>query len=219
MLKETIAELYDAFPYTLKRKYSRKFRPYNANIRLRGDEVVVNMSREWKGVSAEIQRGLIQELLLKLLRKRVQAKVTKTQSIDLYHIFLKKVHLAAPTFIEDSQLLESFNRVNAAYFDGLMDETSLRWGSAPYRKLGSYEYGADTITISTLLREDGELLDYVMYHEMLHKKHKFTRNKTKSYHHTAAFKADERKFRDWEGCERRLKLLGRKKSWFGRLLD
>ena len=214
MLKESVVELYDSFPYTLKKKYSGKFRPYNANIRLRGSELTVNLSREWKGVSKDIQKGLIQSLLLKVLKKRLDAKVEKTQSIELYHIFLKKVHIAAPLEVEDDVLLESFQRVNSAYFNGMMDDTSLRWGKSSFRKLGSYEYGSDTITLSTLLQSDTLLLDYVMHHEMLHKKHKFVANKTRSFHHTAAFKKDEKKFNDWEKCENGLKMLGRKKRWF-----
>ena len=153
------------------------------------------------------------------MKGRLESLKKNTRSMDLYDIFMKKLHLVAPKIDSDPVLLSSFDRVNAAYFDGLLDLTNLRWGSDSYRKLGSYAYASDTITLSRLLEEDYELLDYVMYHEMLHKKHKFVRNKTRSHHHTAAFRKDERKFLNWERCEERLSRLGRKKRWLSGLLD
>ena len=80
-------------------------------------------------------------------------------------------------------------------------------------KLGSYEYGVDTINISRiLLNGKRELLDYVMYHEMLHKKHKFYTKSGRSYHHTSAFKKAEKKFENAEEIEEKLARLCRKKK-------
>ena len=45
-----------------------------------------------------------------------------------------------------------------------MQTPNLVWGKNSFRKLGSYEYGSDTITISKIfLESDKSLLDYVMY--------------------------------------------------------
>jgi len=120
---------------------------------------------------------------------------------------MKKIHIAAPKTEIDPILEKSFDRVNYKYFKGFLDKTNLKWGSNSLSKLGSYEYGSDTIVISKVLGGDYELLDYVMYHEMLHKKHKFTKNKSRSYHHTAAFKKDERAFDGSVLLEKRLKRL------------
>ncbi|MBR9692917.1 M48 family metallopeptidase [Candidatus Woesearchaeota archaeon] len=82
-------------------------------------------------------------------------------------------------------------------------------------KLGHYEYATDTISISTALKEAPELLDYVLYHEMLHKKHKFTESKggnTRS--HTKAFRDEEKKYRLADGGEPEKRLatfLGQRK--------
>ena len=219
MLKQAIDGLYSDFPYNYSIKYSGKFKSYRANVKLRGKDIEFGLSKKWKGVSDEIQAGLVQELLLKILKNRLRPKCKKTQSMELYDIFMKKLHLVAPKDKSDPILEASFVRVNAKYFNGLLDMTNLVWGNHSLSKLGSYEYGSDTISISEVLRDDYELLDYVTYHEMLHKKHKFTRNKSRSYHHTAAFKRDEQAFENNALIERRLnRLLVKKRFSFRNVL-
>lgn len=220
MLNEAINELYKEFPYSYSLKYSGKFKPYRANVRLRGDNIQFSLSKKWKTVSKEIQIGLMQELLLKILRKRLKPLRTNTQNMELYNIFMKKIHIAAPKTDIDPVLEESFDRVNAKYFYNLLEKTNLIWGSTSLSKLGSYEYGTDTIMISSVLRDaDKEMLDYIMYHEMLHKKHKFTKSGGRSYHHTSEFRKDEREFENSQLIEKRLKgLLIKKRFSFRNIL-
>jgi len=214
MLKQAVDELYNEFPYDYSLKYSGKFKPYRGNVRLRGEDIQLNLSKKWKGVSKEIQIGLIQELLLKILKKRLKPLRTNTQNIELYNIFMKKIHIAAPKTDIDPVLEESFDRVNSKYFYGLLDKTNLVWGNHTLSKLGSYDYGTDTIMMSKVLESaDIELLDYVMYHEMLHKKHKFTRKNSRSFHHTSKFKRDENEFENSKLMEKRLRGLLTKKRF------
>ncbi|MBI2139854.1 M48 family metallopeptidase [Candidatus Woesearchaeota archaeon] len=209
MILEASSGLYAQFPFQGDITYSGKFKPYNANVRLLKNsfgegKLFFGLSEEWEPVSREIQIGLIQELMLKILRRRLKPTHEKTKEIELYHIFMRKIHLAAPKDHVDPALLESFNRVNQKYFNELIELTNLRWGDESYRNLGRYEYGSDTITVSRALAHDAELLDYVIYHEMLHKKHKYHVAGQKSMHHTKAFKADEAKFENYAEVERRL---------------
>jgi predicted metal-dependent hydrolase len=144
----------------------------------------------------------------------------QTQNMELYEIFLKKIHIAVPKTKSDPLLKESFERVNESYFYGLIEQTNLQWGKNSTSKLGSYEYGNDTITISSIFRNAPiEFLDYVMYHEMLHKKHKFHTKNGKSYHHTRKFKREEKRFRNQEDMEKRMhnfiRQFRRRKSFFG----
>jgi predicted metal-dependent hydrolase len=220
MLKQAITEIYDEFPYSHSIKYSGKFKPYRANVKLRADSIQFNLSRKWKTVSKEIQIGLIQELLLKILKKRLKPLKTTTQNIELYNIFMKKIHIAAPKTHIDPVLEQSFERINEKYFYDLLEKTNLKWGIPSISKLGSYEYGTDTIMISRVLENtDTEILDYIMYHEMLHKKHKFTRKNNRSYHHTTEFRKKEREFENSKLIEKRLKnLLTRKRFSFRSIL-
>jgi len=215
MLKNAINELYDNFPYEAKLKYSGRFKPYNANIKMRSDRIQVNLSKNWKTISKEIQMGLIQELLLKLLKNRLTPLKKKTDSTELYNIFLKKLHLGIPKTQTDPILEESFNRVNERYFYNLIETTNLVWGSDTLRKLGCYEYASDTITISSIFKiADTNILDYIMYHEMLHKKHKFYTKNGRSYHHTSEFRKKEKEFENSELIETEIQQFVRKKRPF-----
>jgi hypothetical protein len=219
MIKQAINELYEKFPYEIKLKYSGKFKPYNANIKMRYDKIQVNLSKKWKTVSKEIQIGLVQELLLKILKNKLKPLKTKTDSMQLYNTFIKKLHLGAPITQTDSILEESFNRVNEKYFYNFMDETNLVWGSPSLSKLGSYEYATDTISISSIFKTvDKKFLDYIMYHEMLHKKHKFYTKNGRNYHHTGDFKKKEKEFEDSELMEKEIqKLVRRNRSLFKKI--
>lgn len=190
--------------YDFSLKYSDKFNDYNANIRRVGRKISFHLSKKWRNIGDDVKIGLIQCLLNKIFKTKII-----TQNMELYEIFLKKVHIAVPKTLNDPILEESFNRVNEKYFYGLIEKPNLKWGSESRRKLGSYEYGSDTITLSKILMNTQELLDYVMYHEMLHKKHKFHSKNGRSYHHTKEFSMEEKKFENQEEVEIKLNALAR----------
>ena len=192
LIQEAFHQLYPEkeLKYNFSLKYSRRFNSYNANVRLYGNNLIFNLSKEWKKISKEIQIGLIQELMVKILKVK-----NKTMNMELYNLFMKNVHLAVPKTKTDEILEESFNRVNDIYFNGMLDKCNLQWGNESTSKLGCYEYGSDTITISTIFKNaPQEFLDYVMYHEMLHKKFKFQNKNGRNLHHSGEFKRMEAKF-------------------------
>ena len=204
--------------YELKIKYTNKFKPYNANVRYMRNSFQFNLSRKWKTISKEIQIGLIQELMLKVFKEK-----NRTTNIDLYNNFMKNLHISVPKEINDPILEKSFNRVNEKYFFGLIEKPNLMWHNS-VRRLGSYEYGTDTISISKILDNDQDLLDYVMYHEVLHKKHKFYNKNGRIRHHTREFRQKEKEFDNSKEMEERIKNLLRQKnkkrfSWFSKHLN
>ena len=195
LVRKAFAELYPGkpFPYQVTVKHSRKFGSYNANVRLSGNDLRFGLSREWKGVDADIVIGLLQALLIKLLGGK------KTKRVELYHIFLKKVHQVVPKVHTDTVLSESFHRVNQEYFNDNMEEPNLKWSTDATRKLGHYAYGSDTILISSIFKDAPvELLDYIMYHELLHKKFKFDHKSERTVHHFREFREAERKYANFE---------------------
>lgn len=202
------------FDYDVSIEYSRRFTPYNANVKIRGRSITFNLSKEWDKVNEEIQIGLIQSLLVKIFK----AKGTTT-NIDLYNLFIKKLHISIPKTRIEPALKESFDRMNEKYFYGLVEIPNLEWGGSTTTKLGCYNYQTDTITISTIFQDaDLGLLDYVMYHEMLHKKHKFRNVGNRSMHHTGKFKQQEMEFEGHDGAEEGIKRLirrSKRKSIFG----
>ena len=188
--------------YEFSIKYSGRFKGYNANVKMIRNKVSFSLSKNWRQISKDIKMGLIQELMLKLFNEK-----RTTQNIDLYHIFLKKVHIAIPKTKTEPVLEESFNRVNDKLFAGMMEQPNLKWNNSS-SKLGSYDYGSDTITISTMLKPaDKEMMDYVMYHEILHKKHKFNSKNGRLYYHTKEFRSSEKSFPNSAEIENRLKHL------------
>jgi hypothetical protein len=206
LVESAVRELYPdkEFNYNASIKYSGKFKPYNANVRLRGRNLIFNLSRNWRTVSKEIRIGLIQELLVKVVRDK---SFKRTSSMDLYTIFIKKAEIAAPKTKIDPFLAVSFERVNEKYFNGMIEKPNLVWHDSS-RRLGTYEYGSDTISMTKALRDaDQDVLDYVMYHEILHKKYKFVNKNGRNYHHTTQFKNKEKEFKNQAEIERKIKCL------------
>ncbi len=199
--------------FSLSIEYNNRFKGYNANIKRHNRNIDVFLSKKWKSVDKEIQIGIIQHLLLKLFKKKQETENTK-----LYNIFLKKVHIAIPKNKIDSSLKEIFDEVNEKYFLGSVDCPNMVWGKETRSRLGSYDFNTDTITISKNLKNTPkEYTEYVMYHEMLHKKLKFENKKGRNNHHTKEFREMEKKFENYSELEKSLPSLVKKKKslfWF-----
>lgn len=84
-----------------------------------------------------------------------------------------------------------------------MEAPNLEWSSGT-RVVGTYEYATDTIKVSSFLQEDIQLMEYVIYHEMLHKKYKFKSSGMKTIHHPKAFRDEEKRFKNSAELEKRL---------------
>lgn len=193
MIEQAFRKLFPnrAFNYTSRLKYSRAFKGYNANIRKTGRDIEVRMGIAWEDVDEDIRSGLVQVLLLKLFRQN-----GSTTNTRMYNNFMKEMSKYAVVSDSDPDLKASFDRMNDMYFNGLLDMPNLVWGTASRSRLGSYDFGTNTIRISSILQNREDLLDYVMYHEMLHKKLKFQGRGARSYHHTKEFREREGEFHD-----------------------
>ncbi|MFT4303153.1 MAG: hypothetical protein ACMXYG_01190 [Candidatus Woesearchaeota archaeon] len=202
----------DLDTYKISLTYSGKFSLYNGNVRYTYGKYNFGLSSSWKNVSEEIQMGLIQHLMQKVFKTKI-----RTLEQDLYDSFIKNVHISVPKDKVDSFLKESFDRVNEKYFLGLVEMPNLVWGQKSFRKMGSYEYASDTITMSRVFigisLEDRYLLDYVMFHEMLHKVHKFKTTNGRSLHHSKTFKNAEKEFEGFEDVDKALSSFLRKKKF------
>ena len=182
-------------------KYSGKFKDYNANVSLRGNVIEFRLCRKWKDVSREIQIGLIQELMARIFKSRA-----RSMYIDIYNNFVKNLHIAVPKTDGPLALEESFRRVNEKYFLGIVEKPNLVWGSHSKTKLGEYNFKRDTIKISRVFSKlDAVLMDYVMYHEMLHKVNKFKSTGLRTRYHDKKFRTAEKQFENYEEVENNLK--------------
>jgi hypothetical protein len=191
--------------YNVIIKYSGKFSAYNANARMRGRDIIFSLSRKWKGVDEEIRIGLLQELLLSLLKDK-----RNTLNTELYNNFIRNVHLSVEKTESDPVLDGSYERVDGAFFNGVVEKPNLAWGKPRRNTWGTYNYNGDRIVFNPLLKRDLEALDYVMYHELLHKRLKFKHSLGRSYHHTSEFRTMEKSYPNSEQIEKRLKRM----VWF-----
>lgn len=214
LIEQAYREIFPGMNYNYESSiiYSKAFSDYNANVRYTKTKIMFRLSYMWKGVSKEIQIGLIQSLLVRIFKVKM-----KTTNMDLYSMFLKNIHIGVPKDNIEPLLKNSFDRVNEQYFAGMIEMPNLMFSGHNFSKLGTYEYGSDTITISKVLIHDMDLLDYVMYHEMLHKKLKFKHDGARSVHHSREFREKEKQWHDKQ-VEDKLKIFlkaQKRKRWLG----
>ena len=198
--------------FSAKIKYSKAFKGYNAKVVYTKSSMEFRLSYKWKDVSDEIKIGLVQSLFNKIYREDIN-----TINIELYNIFLKKIPALTPKTKNDRVLEESFTRMNEEYLNDLLIRPNLEWGGKNFRTLGTYDYSTDTIRISDVLRRDMLLLDYVMYHEMLHKKFKYKTTGKRTIHHSREFREWEKKYKD-KDVEKKLNNFLRKEKFRERFL-
>ena len=107
-----------------------------------------------------------------------------------------------------------FEKVNKDYFRGQMEQPQLSWSvKRTYRRLGTYSAQLDQVTVSRTL-DNREIpvyvIEYIMYHELLHKKLGVQRANSGKRNHTKAFKELEKQFNYYEEANQYLKTLAPK---------
>ncbi len=195
------------FHYQTKEVYSVQLKDFNANIRLYDNEIQIKYNLQWKNVDEEIKIGLIQSLLLKLFKVKNKNSISYV-NIDLYNHFLKQI----PDFIGQTKcdpiLKESFERVNDSFFEGSMKKPNLSWGTYSTRRLACYNYHGDLVSVSKVFKEtDVDVLDFLMYHELLHKKLQFQFSKGRSSFHSPEFKRLEKLFPGKEVVDKKIDVI------------
>lgn len=95
-------------------------------------------------------------------------------------------------------LAESFQRVTAKYFNEPLSRPKLAWSSTfNFRKFGHYDHIHDTIMVNSILDNNNTnqcTIDFIMYHELLHKKLKVRWHSKNMISHSPEFRLEENKF-------------------------
>ena len=98
-------------------------------------------------------------------------------------------------------LAESFERVNRSYFNGSMNRPRLAWSQTfTFRKFGHYDRTHDAVLVSMSLdRKDVPeyVTDFIVYHELLHKKLGSRWSNGRNFSHTSDFFREEKQFRQY----------------------
>jgi len=107
-----------------------------------------------------------------------------------------------------------FDKINLEYFNENLEQPRLRWsGREATRRLGYYHPDSDTITLSHFLDQKGipaYVVEYVLYHEMLHKKLGLKEVNSYRVAHTTHFKKLEKSFKQASAAEAFLKHIQQK---------
>jgi hypothetical protein len=221
LIQESFRRLFPEkeFLYKAELNYNRKLSPFNANIRFSQQKIQINLNLEWKNIDPEIKIGLIQNLLLKIFKAKSQ-----TQNQEFYHNFVKNIPLMTVAKDSDPVLELSFSRVNDKFFGNQMAKPNLGWGQDSRRRLASYNFNQDEVKVSALFKEaQPEILDYLMYHELLHRDQKFRHKNGRSFYHTRQFREAEDRYPKKKIIEEEINRFIRqkpmKRSWFKSLFS
>ena len=110
-------------------------------------------------------------------------------------------------------LEESFQRVNADYFQGAMIRPRLTWSQTfTCRKFGHYDRIHDTVMVSSTLDQQNipeYVVDFIMYHELLHKELGVVWNNGRRAVHTAKFRQAEQRFKKYRQAKAVLEKLAK----------
>ena len=213
---ETPQEIYlrvfrELKPRTAAPRIDVKFRPFaNANsfIKMAGDHIEVRVTDALETAPAPVLEALAWILLSKLFRREIPAEYNHR-----YRRYLNRKDVRSRVQqlrqergrkqIRDPRgavyNLESiFEEINFRYFFGLMARPMLGWSLRVSRgTLGHYDPSHNTIVISSLLDRPNVpklVVDYVMFHEMLHVRHPVDHTGTRRCVHTREFKLAEKEF-------------------------
>lgn len=188
-----------------------EFYPYvgiNHTIRVRDGQVYVRIGEICREMPAEAHRGLAYVLVSKLYRRRVPAEARKVYSDFIKSDAIREQaaenrrnrgrKVLSGTRGEVYDLDQIFDRLNKRYFKDKLRKPVLSWSARKtYRMLGHHDPTHDTIVISRSLDSKDApkyVIEYVMFHEMLHVHHPTVHHNGRRYNHTPAFRRDEQKF-------------------------
>ncbi|HKF53626.1 MAG TPA: hypothetical protein VKB26_15025 [Candidatus Acidoferrales bacterium] len=202
--------------------FSVEFYPYanlTHSIRLRHETAYVRLSDLLRDAPLEVIEAVAAILLTRLYRRRLprefaeayreysQARATRTK---LHAVRRRR----ARRKIREAQgqrfdLTRMFDELNGAYFRGELPKPKIGWSTRRWRsQLGIFDPALDQIAINVALDRPNVpeyVVAYVLYHEMLHRKHPIKVARCRLEAHSREFRVEEKKFRDYRRAMKFLK--------------
>jgi predicted metal-dependent hydrolase len=180
--------------------------------RYREHRLLIRVSDLFEDAPQPVIQALAVILLAKLYRRQVSSDIHDTyRRFVVRNEIQERARLArtkrgrAPRPASPrgrwQNLEERFERLNATYFAGTLERPRLTWSRTKSRRiLGRYDATHSTIFVSLLFDSQhipDFVLDYVLYHEMLHIKHPSRAENCRLVTHTPEFRADEKRFESY----------------------
>jgi len=184
------------------------FANVNNTIRLRKGRLLVRLSDLLEGAPEAVLRAIAHILLAKMYRRPIdRGYAARYRKYVASHEIVRKTHLVRQ--MRGRKQLRSprghfydldaiFEELNTRFFHGLMARPRMSWSQTKTRRiLGHYDPAHNAIMISRLFDHPGipaYVLEYIVYHEMLHLKHPVRLRGSRRCVHSAEFQAEERLF-------------------------
>jgi hypothetical protein len=198
-----------------------RFANVNNTIRLREGRVLVRISDLLEGAPEAVLRSIAHILLAKLYRKPIEngyatryrryvSSYEMTQRTHVVRQLRGRKQLNSPNG-HVWNLENIFDELNLRFFHGLLGRPQMSWSREPSRRLlGHYDPAHNTIIISRVF-DDAKLprflVEYIVYHEMLHLKHPVKLRGSRRCVHPRAFQDEENLFPQMEEVKKWLKRL------------
>jgi predicted metal-dependent hydrolase len=211
--KQGVGELFiEIFHHSLLYRYSTDSRAGRLGQR---HITTIRMSEGFIKSSDEILETLIKSALLGKTKKALET-IRAFAETEEYSDVILELDMVAELDGESAQgrfydLDALFEIVNQQYFQGTLAKPRLVWsGIFSSRKFGHYERVRDRIVLSQTLDSDRVpqyTVEFVLYHELLHKHHGTQWVNGKCLVHTPEFRRSEKKFAQYLEAEDSLKRL------------
>ena len=221
IFEESFRELRPRTPLPELRIDFFRFASVNNTIRLREGRLLVRISDLLEGAPEAVLRAIAHILLAKMYRKPIDREhSTRYRRYVSTHHMSEKAHLVRQMRgrkrITSARghvyhLEEIFEDLNVKYFHGLMARPLMTWSTERARnRLGHYDPAHNAIVVSSVFdhpRVPRYVVEYIVYHEMLHLKHPVKLRGSRRCVHSAEFQAEEKLFDKLETAREFLKRL------------
>jgi len=197
------------------------FANLNNTIRLREGKLYVRLSDLLEGAPEPVLRALSHILLAKMYRKpidgtharRYRRYVHSREIRDKAHLVRQmrgRKRIASPRgHVYDLNAI--FESLNLQFFGGLLARPRLTWSQNRARhRLGHYDPAHNAIVISHVFDHPAvplDVIDFIVYHEMLHLKHPVKLRGSRRCVHSREFLQEEKQFPQLDAAQRFLRRL------------
>jgi hypothetical protein len=184
------------------------FASLNNTIRMREGRLYVRVSDLLQGAPEEVVEALAHILLAKMYRKPIGREFSlRYRRYTASRHVIEKAHLIRQ--IRGRKRMQTpqgrtynleaiFDDLNIRFFHGLLARPQMSWSQSHARnRLGHYDPAHNAIVISRAFdhpRVPQPVLEYIVYHEMLHLKHPVKLRGSRRCVHSAEFQAEEKLF-------------------------
>jgi hypothetical protein len=193
----------------------------NNTIRLRQGELYIRLSDLLEGAPEPVLHAIAHILLAKLYRKPVdRAQSARYRRYVAGHDLSAKAHLVRQIrgrkHIHSARgrhyhLEEIFEELNRRFFHGLMGRPQLTWSQNHARNhLGHYDPAHNAIVISRVFdhpRVPRYVVEYIVFHEMLHLKHPVKLRGSRRCVHSREFLEEETLFPELSHAKKFLRII------------